>query len=139
MSMQIRPVEYFHTTVLEAGEHACNWLSAIASAGVNLLAFSATPVGPSQTQLTLFPEAPDQLKVAAIRSGIILNGPYRAFLVQGDDRLGAIADCHKQLCQAGVDVFASTGITDGAGRFGYLLYVAERDFAKAAEALDIRR
>jgi hypothetical protein len=137
MSMQIRPVEYFYTTVLEAGEDACNWLSAIAAAGVNLLAFSATPVGPSHTQLTLFPEAPDLLKVAAIRSGITLNGPYRAFLVQGDDRLGAIADIYKKLCRVGVDVFASTGITDGAGRFGYLVYVAERDFGKASGALGV--
>ena len=138
MAMQIRPVEYFYTTVLEAGESACNWLSAIAAAGVNLLAFSATPVGPSQTQLTVFPHAPDQLKVAAVRSGITLNGPYRAFLVQGDDRLGAIADIYGKLCQAGVDVFASTGITDGAGRFGYLVYVGEHDFAKAAEALGLK-
>jgi hypothetical protein len=137
MSTQIRAVEYFYTTVLEAGEDACNWLSEIAAAGVNLLAFSAAPVGPNHTQLTLFPSASDQLKVAAVRSGLMLNGPYRAFLVQGDDRLGAIADIHKKLCRAGVDVFASNGITDGSGRFGYLLYVAEHSFNKAAEALGV--
>ena len=137
MSMQIRAVEYFHTTVLEAGEDACNWLSAIAAAGVNLLAFSATPIGASQTQLTLFPSAPDQLKVAAMRSGIVLSGPYRAFLVQGDDRLGAIAEIHGKLCRAGVNVFASNGITDGAGRFGYLIYVAEHSFAEAARTLEL--
>jgi hypothetical protein len=83
----------------------------------------------------LFPNAPDQLKVAAIRSGLTLNGPYRAFLVQGDDRLGAIAGIYRRLYQSGVVVFASSGITDGVGRFGYLLYVAEHDFDKAFEAL----
>lgn len=137
MAMQIRPVEYYYTTVLEAGEAACNWLSTIAEAGVNLLAFSATPVGPSHTQLTIFPDDPYQLKIAAARSGLTLTGPNRAFLVQGDDRLGAIAEIHRKLYQAGVDVFASMGITDGAGRFGYLLYVAERDFAKALRALEL--
>jgi hypothetical protein len=137
MTMQIRPVEYFHTTVLEAGEDACNWLSTVAEAGVNLLAFSASPVGPSRTQLTIFPEDPELLRVAAKRSGLTLTDPNRAFLVQGDDRLGAIAEIHHKLCQAGVEVFSSTGITDGSGRFGYLLYVAEHDFEKAAGALEL--
>lgn len=137
MSMQIRAVEYFYTTVLEAGEDACKWLSTVAEAGVNLLAFSAAPVGPSQTQLTIFPQNPDQLKIAAVRSGLTLTGPNRAFLVQGDDRLGAIAEIHRKLCHAGVDVFASTGITDGSGHFGYLLYVAEHDFKKASSALEL--
>ena len=137
MGMQIRPVEYFYTTVLEAGEGACSWLATAAEAGVNLLAFSAAPVGPSQTQLTVFPEQPDLLRVAAERSGLTLTGPNRAFLVQGDDKLGAIAEIHHNLCQAGVEVFAANGITDGAGRFGYLLYVAEHDFAKAASALGL--
>ena len=100
MQMQIRPVEYFYTTVLEAGEDACSWLSTAAEAGVNLLAFSAAPVGPSQTQLTVFPEQPDLLRVAAERSGLTLTGPNRAFLVQGDDKLGAIAEIHHKLCQA---------------------------------------
>ena len=138
MTMQIRPVEYYYTTVLEAGGDACKWLSTIADAGVNLLAFSASPVGPSRTQLTISPEDPDLLRVAARRSGLTLTGPNRAFLVQGDDRLGAIADIHHKLCQAGVEVFSSTGITDGSGRFGYLLYVAEHDFHKAAGALGLK-
>ena len=57
--------------------------------------------------------------------------------MQGDDRLGAIAELYKKLCHARVDVFASNGITDGAGRFGYLLYVAARDFDRASGALGL--
>ena len=137
MTMQIRSVEYFYTTVLEAGEDACRWLSTIAEAGINLLAFSASPVGPSRTQLTIFPDDSEQLRVAAQQSGLALTGPNRAFLVQGDDRLGTISEIHHKLCQAGVEVFASTGITDGSGRFGYLLYVADHDFDNAAGALGL--
>jgi hypothetical protein len=34
-------------------------------------------------------------------------------------------------------VYASTGVTDGRGAFGYVVYVREDQFEKAAEALGI--
>jgi hypothetical protein len=41
------------------------------------------------------------------------------------------------LVDAGVDIFASSGVTDGRGAFGYVLYVREEQFDKAARALDL--
>ena len=42
---------------------------------------------------------------------------------------------HEQLVEAGVDIFASSGVTDSRGAFGYLIYVREDQFEKAAIAL----
>ncbi|MFO7547066.1 MAG: hypothetical protein R6W77_16360, partial [Trueperaceae bacterium] len=74
---------------------------------------------------------------SAMARGTDLVGPYRAFLIQGDDRLGALAAIHKELREAGVKVYASTGVTDGSGGFGYIVYVRELDFEAAASVLDL--
>jgi hypothetical protein len=43
-----------------------------------------------------------------------------AYLVEGDDELGAFASVHERLAKAHVDIYASSGVTDGQGSFGYV-------------------
>jgi len=43
---------------------------------------------------------------------------------------------HEQLVKAGVDIFASSGVSDGRGAFGYLVYVREDQFETATAALE---
>jgi hypothetical protein len=40
-----------------------------------------------------------------------------------------------KLSQVEVSVYASTGVTDGRGGFGYILYVRPESFGRAEEAL----
>jgi len=110
-------------------------LSQLAGLGVNLLAFTAVPSGPARAQFALVPDDPRKLLAEASAAGLQLEGPYHALLVQGDDELGALANVHEQLVKAGIDVFASSGVTDGKGAFGYLIYVREDQFEKAVSAL----
>ncbi len=112
-------------------------LSALAGLGVNLLAFTAVPVGPTSTQLTLFPEDPGKMKAEAQKAGMALDGPHRALLVQGDDELGALAVVHERIYRANVNVYASSAIADGAGKYGHLIYVRPEDFERAAVALEV--
>jgi hypothetical protein len=112
-------------------------LSQLAGLGVNLLGFTAVPVGPSRAQLTLFPDDCGTLRHAAAQAGLVLDGPHPALLVQGDDELGALADLHQRLFAAGVDVYASSGVTDGRGSFGYVVYVRENQIDQAATALGL--
>ncbi|MGD8374791.1 MAG: hypothetical protein PVF68_01515 [Acidobacteriota bacterium] len=135
MRFHIRPIEYFHTQVPDVPGEAHKLLATLAEGGINLLAFTAVPCGPMRTQLTLFPEEPAQIAREAARSGIRLDGPHRALLVRGDDRLGAFADIHRRLYHAGVNVYASSGIVDAAGSYGYVLYVRPEEFTRAVEAL----
>jgi hypothetical protein len=78
--------------VKERPGEAYQLLSELAEAGVNLLAFSAIPIGPGHTRLVLFPNKMERLVQVAEQLGLVLTGPQRAFLVQGDDRLGTIAE-----------------------------------------------
>jgi hypothetical protein len=132
MAFTISPVQYFYANVRDELGAAYRVLSQFADRGVNLLAFTAVPSGPNLAQFALFPEDPNKLLAEARSVGLPLDGPYHALLVQGDDELGAFAGVHERLTDAGVDVYASTGVIDGSGSFGYIVYVREDQFEKAA-------
>jgi hypothetical protein len=135
MAFTIRRVEYYYATVRDELGAAYRLLSQLAELGVDLLAFTAVPSGPALAQFTLVPTDAGKLLAQASVAGLPLDGPYHAFLVQGDDELGALANVHEQLVKAGVDIFASSGVSDGRGAFGYLVYVREDQFEKATAAL----
>ena len=137
MALRIRPVEYFYMNVKDEPGAAYRILSQLSGLGVNLLAFTAVPTGPSRAQLALFPENEGKLTAAARQARLELDGPHRALLVQGDDELGASAGVHQRLFEAGVDVYASSGVTDGRGSFGYVVYVREDQFDRAVSALGL--
>ncbi len=137
MACRIRRVEYFHATVVDEPGEAYKVLSTLAGLGVNLLAFTAVPVGPSRTQLALFPEDPSLMRHEAQRAAMALDGPHPALLVQGDDEPGAVAAVHERIYRAGVNVFATTAVADGLGHYGQLIYVRAEDYERAAAAFSI--
>ena len=137
MTFAIRPAEYYYANVHDELGAAYGVLSQLAERGVNLLAFTAVPAGPSLAQLALFPETPAKLVVEAQAAGLLLDGPHHALLVQGDDELGAFASVHERLLKVGIDIYASSGVIDGRGSFGYVMYVREDQFERAVEALDL--
>lgn len=135
MSLSVRNVEYFYVRMQGSPENAYELLAQLASEEVNLLAFSAVPYGPNHVELTIFPDRPENLRRAAEKLGWTATGPQHACLVQGDDHLGAVAEIHHVLRGAGVDIYASSGVTDGSGHFGYVIYFKEGDHQTAAKAL----
>ena len=137
MSFKIRKVDYFYCSVVDQPGEAYKLLAQLEQIGINLLAFTAIPIGPNRTQLTLFPDTPEKLITEAKRSNLSLDGPHPAILVQGDDELGALAEIHQLLFRANVNVYASNGVTDNRGSFGYLLYVRPEEYERAAAALKV--
>lgn len=135
MSTTIRRADYFYMTVKDRPGEAFKVLSAFAAEGVNLLAFHAVPLGPESAQFTLFPEASDTLERAARKGGLTLDGPHAAILVQGDDRLGALAEIHSKLYAVQINVYSATCVTDGKGSFGYILFVRPSEIGSALSAL----
>jgi predicted amino acid-binding ACT domain protein len=135
MAATIRRVDYYYATVKDEPGEAYKLLATLAELGVNLLAFTAVPIGPMHTQLGLFPDDARKLASEAGKAGLRLDGPNRAFLIQGEDRVGALAEVHVKLYQAGVNIYASVGVADGKGGYGYLVYVRPEAFERAAQAL----
>lgn len=137
MSSHVRRVDYFHTTIRDQLGEGYKLLSQLAELGVNLIAFTAVPVGPTSTQLTIFPDDDPKLQTTAEGAGLVLDGPHCAIMVQGDDEMGALATIHEQLYSANVNVFASTAVSAGEGRYGYIIYVSPQEYDRAADALGI--
>ncbi|MGZ8691678.1 MAG: hypothetical protein ACXW0F_00825 [Gaiellaceae bacterium] len=137
MAFTIRSIDYYHANVRDELGAAYRILSKLAELGVNLLAFTAVPSGPDLAQFALFPDDSNKLVAEARAAGLPLDGPYHALLVEGDDELGAFASVHDRLSDAGVNVYASSGVTNGRGAFGYLVYVREDQFEKAVNALGL--
>ncbi len=135
MSQKIRRAEYFHATVRDRPGEGYHVLAQLAKNGVQLLAFNAVPIGAVNVQMTLFPENADLLLRAAQEEWLVLNGPYPAFLIQGNDEPGVLADIHGKLYDAKINVYASTGVTDGRGGYGCVLYVRPEEFEEAARIL----
>ncbi len=137
MSYSVRRVDYFNTTVRDQPGEGYKLLTQLSDLGINMLAFTAVPIGPTHTQLTIFPDETQQMATAGKHAGLTLDGPHPALLVQGDDKMGALVAVHEQLFEANVDVFASTGVADGYGRYGYVLYVRPQEYERAVAALGI--
>jgi hypothetical protein len=137
MATKIKKIEYFYCNVQDQPGESYKLLTLLAEVGVNLLAFTAVPSGLLNTQFTLFPEDSNKLIIEAKKASLSIQGPAPALLVQGDDELGALTDIHKKLFAAGVNVVASTAVTDGKGGFGNVIYIRTEQFNSAIEVLDL--
>src|SRR5579885_3565216 len=81
-------------------------------------------------------KAYELLAQLARKSNWPLTPAQHACMVQGDDRLGALAEIQKELINAGVSIYASTGLTDGCGGYAYIIYFKEGDHLAAARAVE---
>ncbi len=134
MADTIRKVSYFKVmTANKAGEGA-RLLGALKDAGVNLLAFSGFPSG-KKAQMDFIPEEGLAFQQAAKRAGIKVGVGKAVFLVQGEDRSGALAEILSKLAAAKVNVIALDGVSAAAGRYGAIFWVKPKDVAKAARLL----
>ncbi len=137
MANNVSRCTYYYVTVQDKPGEGFRLFSRLAELGVDLRAFTGAPVGPMRTQFTLFPVDDAKLRGAAEQARFTLDGPYEALLVQGDDEPGALAAIHQDLFEAGVNVYATTGVTDGKDGFGYVIYVQRGQFEKAAASLGV--
>ena len=137
MAYTIKLVEYYNATVKDLPGEAYKALSLLAEEGVNQLAFTAIPFAQGSTQLAIFPDDSGKLIHEARLSGLALEGPHHAFLIRGDDELGALVEIHKKLFEENINVYASSGMSDGKGSYCYLVYVKEEDYKQASKTLGI--
>ena len=129
----IRVVEYFYVTAPNKPGEGARALNTLKEAGVNLLAFSGFPQG-RRAQLDFIPADPVAFKQAAKRAKWKMVGPKRGFLLQGDDRVGAIAELLDRLGTAKINVTAIDAVSVD-GRSGAIFWVAPKDVKKTTTIL----
>jgi len=136
MADATRLVDYYYTMVPDKPGEGTKLLRVLRDARVNLLAFSAFP-SQRKSQADFVPEDPAALVAAAKAAKLKLKGPKKVFLIDGDDRVGALADVFAKLGAAKVNVTAVGAACSGVGRFGAFLWVKAKDVKKAATALGV--
>lgn len=132
----VKSVDYYYTIVADRPGEARKLLEFLSAKAVNLLALTAFPVGEGKSQIDLIPDDAEALKDAAAEAEIRLVGPKKAFLLQGEDRTGALYDFHLKLSNAGINIHACNGVVDGTGRFGYVIWVDPAVHDEASRALN---
>jgi hypothetical protein len=134
MPEKVRKVDYFYTEAPNKPGEGARVLQALLKAGVNLLAFSGFPQG-RKAQIDFIPDDLVKFKAAAGKAGLKLSLKKRGFLVQGEDRPGAIAKIMGKLSNVKVNVTAIDAVAAGKGRYGAILWVDSANYGKAAKAL----
>jgi hypothetical protein len=135
MADVVRRVECYYTEVPDRLGAGAKVLNALKVAGVNLIACIGFPTSTRRAELDFVPSNRRAFLAAARAAGIKLEGPEVAFLIQGEDRVGAVADILTKLGQARIGVVAMKSVAAGRRRYGAILWVKPRNVARAAEVL----
>lgn len=130
----IRKTDYFSMEVPNKIGEGARLLGALRDAGVNLLGFTGFPTG-RRAQVDFIPEDTASFKAAARKLGMKVGPRKSVFLVQGDDRVGAIAEIVDKIAGAGINMTAMDAVATGGGRYAAMFWVAPRDANKVAKAL----
>jgi hypothetical protein len=136
MGDTIRRVDYYYIETPNKPGEAARALATLKDAGINLMAFSGFPSG-RHAQLDFIPADPAAFVKVARKAGWKLSARKTGFLIQGEDRVGAVAEILRRLAEANINVTAIDGVSAGADRYGAILWVKPADVRRATKALSI--
>ena len=137
MADTIRKIDYFALSVPDQPGEAQRVLSALAAAGADLRAFCGFPLGAGKAQLDFVPADAAAFAAAVARLKLKVRKPKPAFLIEGDDRVGAVASVLEKLASQKIPIVAAQAISAAAGRWGMIVWVKPSRVDKAARALGV--
>jgi len=133
----IRKVVYFSMQVPNRPGVGVEMLKSIAKGRQNLLAFTGFPNG-SKAQVDFVPARPAEFARGARKAGVKLGKRKTAFLVHGEDRVGALLRVLNKLAEARINMVAMDAVTAGNRRFGAIFWVKPKDVGRASRLLGAR-
>jgi hypothetical protein len=135
MADRVRKVNYVYVTVPNRAGHGARVLGELRDAGVNLLAYSGFPAKRGKAQLDLIPDDMADLRRVARKKGWRLSEVKKGFLVQGKDDVGAVHRHVDKLAKNKINIVAADAVAAGKRRYGMILWVRPKDYARAAKVL----
>ena len=135
---RVRKVTYCNTTVGSRAGQGVKVLAELRKAGVNLTAFSGFPTRGGKSQLDFIAENMADVRRVAKKNGWRLSKTKKGFLIQGTDQLGAVHRHLQKLADNKISVTAADAVCAGKNRYGMILWVKPKDYARATRTLKAR-
>ncbi len=133
----IRKVAYFSMQVPNRPGVCVEMMKSIARDRLNLLAFTGFPSA-GRAQVDFVPADAAQFASKAKKMGVRLGPRKTAFLIQGDDRVGALTRVLDTLAKARINVTAMDAVTAGKKRYGAIFWVKPKDVGRVSRLLHAR-
>jgi len=137
MATRVRKAEYYSMKVPNRAGAGAKMLEALKAEGIGLLAFTGFPAR-GGVQVDFIPQNGTALRRAAKRLGWKLSDRKAVFLLQGDDRTGALTGVLGKLAAARISLVALDAAVAGGGRYGAMFWVKKKDVVRAARLLRAR-
>jgi hypothetical protein len=134
----VRKVSYCNVVVPSRIGQGAKVLSDLKDAGVDMLGYSGFPISGRNAQLDLVTQSMPALRRLARGQGWRLSKAKKSFWIQGQDKVGAIHRHITRLADVRINITAASAVSAGKGRYGMLLWVKQKDYARAARALRAR-
>lgn len=134
MADTVRKVTHYSTSVPDKPGQAFRVLATLVSAGINLLGCSGTTKA-GRAHIDVIPDDARRFSAVTKKAGLVFSRKKVGFLVQGDDRPGALANTLEHLAKREINVMAVEGLSAGAGRWGAIVWVEEGDLLRAGRVL----
>lgn len=135
MADAIQQVDYYHVEIPDKVGEGARILTGLKQQAVNLLAFCGFPLPGGTIQLDFVPENGDAFRRAAKTLNLELGDPKKAFLIQGRDRVGAVAETLTKLSNEKISLVAAQALSSGEGGWAMILWVSPADVQQAGKVL----
>jgi len=135
--MSIRKASYYSMKLPQRPGAGAQLLAQLKAAKVNLLAFTGFPAS-GGAQVDFIPQDNAKFTKAARKAKLKLSARKTVFLLQGNDKVGALTQALGKLAKARINLVSLQAVTAGKRRFGAMFWVKAKDVAKASRALKAR-
>ena len=135
--MSIRKASYYSMKLPQRPGAGAQLLAQLKAAKVNLLAFTGFPAS-GGAQVDFIPQDNAKFTKAARKAKLKLSARKTVFLMQGNDKVGALTQALGKLAKARINLVSLQAVTAGKRRFGAMFWVKAKDVAKASRALKAR-
>ncbi|MEN3354117.1 MAG: hypothetical protein V7640_2275 [Betaproteobacteria bacterium] len=137
MADTVRKVEYFSIKVPNTPAKAFGVLSTLVSAGIDLLACIGVSTG-RRARIDVVPADTRRFKAAVKKAGLTFTPEKSGFMIQGQDRPGALSEQLRKLGDKQINVTGIDALGAGEGRWGAIIWVEDEAVRKAARVLGAR-
>ena len=135
--MSIRKASYYSMKLPQRPGAGAQLLAQLKAAKVNLLAFTGFPAS-GGAQVDFIPQDNAKFTKAARKAKLKLSARKTVFLMQGNDKVGALTQALGKLAKARINLVSLQAVSAGKRRFGAMFWVKAKDVARASRVLKAR-